>query len=368
MILVYIGLFLIFLVQFSENQTHKNVDFSIIDKNKKKYFYTCVAVAMFFFLISAFKEIGFNNGTGDLINYNNRYGWLVSQSYSGLIELYVAQELKDIGFYLVAKVFVDLGIPVSIWMGAIAFLFAASVGALLYKYSDNPTLSALIVLALYFSFTITGLRQTVALSLVLIAYPLMVEKKLTKFIGLVVLAGFFHSSAWIFLPAYWIAKIRGNKKQFLIILISLLIAVFAPGIVRTLVANFAWTESMSRYAETTVSLSWAGYIIQIFIYIFCIFFRGQLSKQARDQYEYINPLLACMTIGICIQGFSGVIAEAFRASYYYSIGCIVVVPAVISGNRLWSNRRVMILIVAGSLLGYMFWSGAYKDLLYFWQV
>lgn len=354
MLLVYGGIFLLFLLW----QKLKGF------QNRRKIF--CFFAVLVLFLISAMKEITAN---GDLRGYANAYSTLPFRSYASLYTEWRADELKDFGFYAFGKFFADLDIPVEVWMGCIALIFACGCGAFFCRYSEDCFLSILIVMTLgYYSFTLSGLRQTVALSVIFLAYHFLLKKKPVHFILSVLVAFLFHSSALIFLPAYWIAKLKIGKKQLVIIVIALLAAVFFPGLLRNIISSVAWNDSLAGYAERDAFLSWSGYVIQLFVLVFCLFFRKSMIYRDDEEREKIDALLNCMVIGLCLQGFSGVVAEMFRVSYYYSIGCLIAVPNVIAANYSGKNRQIMYAGVGVALVAYLLWSGAYRDLIFFWQV
>ena len=80
------------------------------------------------------------------------------------------------------------------------------------KCSKNPFLSVLIFIAFdYYAFMFSGMRQGIAYALCILSFLCIQNKKPVKFVLLVLLAAQFHKSAYIFLPAYWIANVKMNK-------------------------------------------------------------------------------------------------------------------------------------------------------------
>lgn len=65
----------------------------------------------------------------------------------------------------------------------------------------------------YFPFIMSGIRQTIAMSICMLAFRFVKEKKLYKFIALILLAMSFHKSAIFFVPAYFLAyqKMKRNR-------------------------------------------------------------------------------------------------------------------------------------------------------------
>lgn len=80
----------------------------------------------------------------------------------------------------------------------------------------------------YFPFIMSGLRQTIAMSICMLAYRYVKEKKLYKFLLLIIIAMTFHKSAIFFVPVFYLAhqQLKGKKivALFAVILISFFFA------------------------------------------------------------------------------------------------------------------------------------------------
>lgn len=353
MLLVYGAILLLFLLQ------------APLQWSNKKKIVMCVAGAIVLFVISAMKEITAN---GDLINYASKYETLPYYGYIDLFNLWRNGEQKDFFFYVIGKLFADLGLEPRIWMGAIALIFAVAFSVFIYHHSDQLFVSVLILLVLFYGFTLSGLRQTVALAICFIAYHFAEKRKRLPFVLLILLAFVFHSSALIFLPAYWIMELKLGWKHLIAVGVAFAVAAFFPALYRALVYEYAWNETIAGYADTGVALSWAGYIIQLFIIIFCVFLRSAAGLDKEQRNRKIDRFINCMVVGLCLQSFTVVIAESFRMSYYYSIYCTVAIPNVIAGHKMPENKGWLYLAVCVCLIAYMIWSGAYSNLVFFWQV
>ena len=331
--------------------------------NRKKVL--CVAIMLLVFVVSAMKEI---TQYPDLVGYTSRYYQLSGMSFRSLLSSWLHGSMKDVGFYFVAKVFADLGANVYVWMGFIALLYAAGFSFLIYRHSDQPFLSILFLVALYYRFTLSGLRQTMVLALVLIAYHYIVERKLVPYLILIGIAFFFHSSVLIFLPAYWIADLRLDLKQVLLIAAAMAVVLFAPGLYRLWVSEYAWHSSMADYSDSSTTLSWAGYIIQLFILLFCVFFRSGSTLDRTLRKTKADCFINLMIVGLFLQSFTVIIAESFRMSYYYSMGCFAAVPNIIASQKKTQNRGLLYLAVGSCLVAYSLLGGGFGDMKFFWQV
>lgn len=96
----------------------------------------------------------------------------------------------------------------------------------LRKYSSNYLMSLYLFLACscHFAWMMNGLRQYIAVSIILAAIPLLLKKRYLPLILIILFASTFHASALIMIPIVITAQGEPwNKKTILFILISLLL-------------------------------------------------------------------------------------------------------------------------------------------------
>lgn len=351
-IFICIGLFFLIILKYSNLNIYKN----------KKAF--CFIIFIFVFIICAIKS----NKYGDIPGYLRHYDQYSLYSYDKLWYMYTKGSLKDFCFYAIAKIFNNIGISKNVWVNLIAGFFTGSVTIRIYKDSKNPLLSLLVVVVFYLRFTMTALRQSMAMACVLFSISYIQNKNLFKFILIVLLGSLFHSSAIVFLPAYWISKLKAGKKQLVIVASGLIISVFFPYVFRRAISLLSWDERLSGYADSTKTLSWAGYVIQLAIFIFCYVFSYSIKNEDIKTKEQYNMYLNLLMVGVFFQGFANSIAEVFRLSYFYSIISCIALPNIIESNNLISNRRFLRNSVFFIFLLYMIVGNLYGGIPFFWEV
>lgn len=73
------------------------------------------------------------------------------------------------------------------------------------------------------------IRQGVSIALCLFSYQYIEQRKLFKFLFCIFISYYFHKTALIFIPAYWITKLNlSTFSCFLIILFAIIISPFKP--------------------------------------------------------------------------------------------------------------------------------------------
>lgn len=141
------------------------------------------------FLICSLRNAEFGP---DTLSYVSDY---LSLSYINILDLWGNFD-KDPFFFLFSKIISLFGVSYQVWLAIIAAIFIFSISKLVYKYSNEAYLSFVALISLgYFYFSLTGLRQTLALAMVLLSYNYLRERKLIPFVGLVILGSLFHASA-----------------------------------------------------------------------------------------------------------------------------------------------------------------------------
>lgn len=354
MAVVYLGLIALLYMQFAAGEDPK--------RNRK----VCFFIGIYLFVISAMKDI---NQYLDLVNYAKKFLKMRQTSYGQILESWLAGEQKDGVFYIVARFIGRIGFSYDDWMVFIALLFAGAVAWFIYRNSAKPVLSLMLLMTLdYYRFSLTGLRQVMAMSVIYtLSYTYLMDRRPWHFLGSVLLASLFHSSAILFLPAYLVATWDIGWKQMLMFIGTAILLFLFPNVVRTLIGGIAWTENMASYASRDVGLSWSGFIIQACVMAFCLLFRKDTVLKGYLHWRRVDVFLNCMIVGLCFLMISTMIAEAFRIAYYYNMCCIAAVSNIVVENKRKENHSSMYLIISLCLVAYLLWNKAYFDIKFYWQ-
>lgn len=96
-----------------------------------------------------------------------------------------------------------------------------SFGRFILKYSRFPWLSLFLFLTYgFFSFSVTVVRQSIAISILLYSFDYLLKGNLKKFLIVVGVAVLFHTTAIFFVIAYPIRKFRLNNKTIILFLLA----------------------------------------------------------------------------------------------------------------------------------------------------
>lgn len=134
------------------------------------------------------------------------------------------------GFLLLLKLFSKAGVPFPVFCAAIYGLLCTAYCRFLGRYSEDITLSVLILICYQFLvFHISGLRQTLAMAVCIFAFLALDKGAWLRSLCLTALAVSFHTSALIFFALHPIAARKGRRVSWLgILLFPLAAAAFRP--------------------------------------------------------------------------------------------------------------------------------------------
>lgn len=120
-------------------------------------------------------------------------------------------------FTLLTKLITFVTDDPRVMYGIYAVLILAPVAWAIRKYSDNVWLSVVVYLCLtLFYNSLSFIRQSMAASLILLAYGFMKERKIVPVLIFAVCAALLHYTAAAFLPLYLLTLIRPTKKNLII--------------------------------------------------------------------------------------------------------------------------------------------------------
>lgn len=279
-------------------------------------------------IFSGLRDISF--GT-DLLGYQRRFLYYVSYvDYMDIIRQYQQGVMKDGLFYVIMKFFADCGFSYQFFIAMVTSFYIVVVTILIAKHSQIPIISFMMFMSLsWMQFSFTGLRQAVAMGICIIALLLLLKNKKSIIAILCILvAGYAHSSAWIFLIAPVIARLDfriGKARFFQITVASVVLATLGNALFRKIVATVAWNNTLANYADSNITLNWTGFLIQLMFSTASYLTYDKTIKENEDM-----PLMySLMAIGLGFQAFSSVVAEMFRISMYFSIASICVYPSAV---------------------------------------
>lgn len=218
------------------------------------------------------------------------------------------------------------------FLTAVAVLSIAPIAYAIQGLSPRPILSWAIYVCLgFYAFTFSGLRQAIAYGFTTAAIHFIKKKQPLLFLILVIVASSFHISALIFLPAYWVYRMRLGPIGLTLYFSSVLVIfIFRAPI-------FLWvTENFFSDYELSRSNSYSWLLLSACIVLLSWLQLSQASKQQVPDHENRNEvataagLLRLATVGVTMMMFASVGNNVLRLADYYYVAIIFLIPMVLS--------------------------------------
>lgn len=198
----------------------------------------------------------------DTLSYIKDYQGMHTMDWGDIINEYKGYE----GYYLISKIFSMLGLPYFIWFGFVELLFVCAIARFIDKFSSDRLYSIVLFLTTgLFMFSLAGLKQTLAMSLVLYAYVDFVDKKYLRSSILIVLTYFVHPVSLIALFAFVFHSFRRGKILIpLLLLFCFLICVGGLG-TASLLVSITGNEHYKMYLEYDSSYTMSTLFLYLLI-------------------------------------------------------------------------------------------------------
>lgn len=182
------------------------------------------------------------------------------------------------GYVLFMKICALMGLSNQLFTAITSFIIILPVYMFIKKYSKNYMLSALIYVSYQmFEFHLTGIRQSMAMSIGLIAFIVLTERKrgwILKYLLLSICAISFHNGAFIILFALPIVLVKSIKKVVVIEVISSGAVLLLRGSMLSYIKELFGKKNMVETADLYIGSNLL-FIIGICILVFWVVYRNQ---------------------------------------------------------------------------------------------
>ena len=223
-----------------------------------------------------------------------------------------------------------------------SFLYIASVCVFADRNSKNPALTITLYITIeLFLFNIQGMRQSIAMSLCLLSYEFIKNRKLVPFLLLCFLALTFHRTAVVFFPMYFLYGLKVTRIRVLALLpIFILVLLFSKYIVSVANDVFSSGGIDRQYSDSTGNGGFFTLVIHLVIIVFSLFSMQKFGDKNNCLLFYTSLLsLLCFTMR-----YFGV-REAERISFYFSYAQLALLPNSLASFDRKSRIGVGILVV-----------------------
>lgn len=319
-------IFIVILFMIISSNYHDNTQYIKISRN------LTIVVCIILVLLAAFraKTVG-----TDTPAYILDYKSLHYYSFKSLLLRYEGYG----GYYILSKLFDNLGLPVTIWFGFVEAVYVSSMYFFIKKYSYNPLLSILVFITCgLFMFSLAGMKQTLAMGFMMYSFLNFIDKKYIYSIIFAALAFTCHATVLIMLFGYVLYFFR-NSKSFYYIVIGCIITVLIASewLLKSMVISLG-NEHYERYLNFKDTYTASTLIFYITIVAIALFGYRKYSK--------LSPSTAKITLGLSIiacalQSLTSILPDAFRLAYLYTPFFMILISNSISTIKNSDNRNTV---------------------------
>lgn len=309
--------------------------------NAKKYF--CTIAAVQWILISGLRHLDVG---ADTYNYYRMFEEVKITPWRGIFRnltgyLFRQQDVKDVGYELLTKVFQQFSGSYQLFLLAVAGLFMSLMAIWIYRHSASPCTSFILFSTLFYSFE-TLTRQNIAIALVVfLGYDLIKEHKFWKFAAVTLLAFSIHKSSLVFAPVYFLSRIPVTL-GYMILLAIVIIAIGVFGIkIYGPIAQWLGYESLLDYTKGGAEM----YAILLMLLCITIWIMYPSIRAHRDDAGILFHINSLTLLSGCLvlhnQSF-------MRIQLYYSLFLMITIPEVI--NTVRREYRLLIYLLFGMVM------------------
>lgn len=328
---------------------------SPICKNQKYRNLYLVLIWAFLVFITAFRSYSFYIDTKAYYQY---YKMNASRDLSVLFSNVINGEGKDPFYHFCSALFSHAGLGFRVWLIAVSTVYYGGFVYVVKRFSNLPFISVFGLVALsYVFFTMTGIRQTIAMGFTFFAFVKAYDKKLIPFLLFIIAGWAFHSSALIFLLAYPLMYRRIGLLQVALLVVAMGMAVLFPGAINTLIRELAWNEDLANYANTSTGLSIFGYVIQLLLAGGSILIVPKYCFKSKEGVALLNMAV----LGLVFQSFVINIDNIFRLSMYFSVYGVLLVGNALSKLNDRNTYYIFYTIVCVAFIAYMMFTNNYAS-------
>lgn len=244
---------------------------------KASIFYTSL-ICIILILIS-----GLRTNIGDTGMYVHTYE-IIGPNYDG-------NGVYEVGFVLFLKFLKSISYNPQFMIMTISIIVNICIICTLWNYSEDSFFELSIFLYIssgYFLVTMNGIRQCLAASIIFAFTPLIIKGKDKWYIVIIFIACTIHSSAFIMIPIYFIARLKPWSKNTLLLVACTIIAMFLYQPLMELASQILGSK-VETYKESTEK---GTSIIRIAIFFIPVILsylkRDELNKKWMESRIFVN--------------------------------------------------------------------------------
>lgn len=316
----------------------------IISKSDGTNFWYCLFTTLSFIPLFVISAIRYGLGTDYLYTYKPMFQ-LIATGHK-------LPNIVEPGYYFLNRFVLLFTSDYAGIFIVTAFLFCFFMYKAIFEQSVSPVYSIiLLLLTTFYFFSLNGVRQGIVIAMFFYSSKFIKRREFLKFLVVILLASTIHLSALIFLPIYFLCRIRIRPLVGIVILLA---EAGLSTLIRLAIFNVAAKTKYAYYLQTDYVASkfdYSSFLIAIFILLFLYLFYSK-AKENTDYIFFVNcQFMACFFL---ILTYQIDIMKRFSASYQFID--VLYLPMITSSAYIKDKRmryaiNILIIVLFGA---YMF--------------
>ena len=263
-------------------------------------------------------------------------GYIIGYHLCGELPWFSEVYNYEIGYRILCKLIYLTGVSDQIFLVIIAIICQGSIFRFIKKYSAFPAISIMVYLTFgLFTFSFSGLRQMLAISILLFSYDYIKKGKLIPFVLVVLLAMTFHTSALVFFVAYPLYYWKISLEGVFCVIIGLLGEILLGG----KIVQLAMLIYKNKEYEVQTTGAFASFTM------FTLVWLGAIILCPPD--KNLNAFKNCLMIAASIQCLGMYHESIGRLGYYFSFFICILLPVMVAEitKRNWKSRVLLTMLL-----------------------
>ena len=260
------------------------------------------------------------------------------------------------GYTLINYIFkAKLNANFQVFLFFVSVLCIGAVVTIFYNHSKDLTISIIEYIAVgNFALNMSGLRQTVAISIALFAIIAVEKRKIVVFYIMIAIAFLMHNSAVIFIPVYFLWGRQLTKKQGVICLVVACAAFIYRLALNPLITLLAPAKYLNMNLDTNYEINFFVLLVPIVICIYSLVFMTVDDKGKFSEIDSFYFVFSCISILLMILSLNN--NQLGRLSYYYNIGYAIILGSSMNAHRYKDpdSYKLIRILMIGLFVAYFF--------------
>lgn len=277
-----------------------------------------ITISFFFLILIVMLSLRSVECGVDLTNYKHYFDSVYDMTWEE-----VFNQKMETGYFVFQKLISYLTRDFNVFLAIVALVSLLPIWWFYYKESEFSLLTVVLFMAVApFSMFFSGLRQSIAMGIGVLAWMCVSRKKIILFIITTLIATTFHQSALVLLFLLPLYYINISKKWIMpVAIIIAIVFLFSKQI-------FPIIVSLSeRYKDNNVIESTGAYGMLALLVIFTIYAYIVPNENKLDKGTI--ALRNILVFSVCIQCFAPIHSLVMRMNYYFLLFIPILIPKII---------------------------------------